>query len=314
LNTGLVIKSTGSWYNVISDETGENISCQIRGKLRTKGIKTTNPIAVGDRVEYKCDTNVTQGIIHKILPRKNYIIRKSINLSKQAHILAANVDQAVLIVTLANPKTYPEFIDRFLVSAEAYRIPTRIVFNKIDIYSQELIAEMEYLISVYESIGYECYRTSAKVGTGLDTIAKLLSNKISVIAGHSGIGKSTLINTIEPKLDLKTNEISEYHEQGKHTTTFPEMFKLTGGGYIIDTPGIRGFGIIDIDKEELYHFFPEIFAISNQCKFYNCTHIHEPQCAVKEAFENGKISDTRYKSYINLFFDEENEKYRTVDY
>ncbi len=313
MNKGLVIKSTGSWYQVVAPN-GEEVACQIRGKLRTKGIKTTNPIAVGDMVEYKHDETTSQGVIQKILPRKNYIIRKSINLSKQAHILAANVDQALLMVTLASPKTFPEFIDRFLVSAEAYGIPTKLVFNKVDLYPEETLNEMQGLIALYEKIGYPCYQISAKENQGVDQIRDLLKDKISAISGHSGIGKSTLINAIEPGLKLRTGAISDYHAAGKHTTTFPEMFKLSNGGYIIDTPGIKGFGIIDMEKEEIYHFFPEIFKVAELCKFHNCTHVHEPHCAVKEAVQAGEIAESRYKTYINLFFDEDNEKFRTVDY
>lgn len=313
MDKGLVIKSTGSWYHVKSND-GNIVECKIRGKFRMKGIKTTNPISVGDIVDYKVDDKSEFGVIVKIHPRKNYIIRKSINLSKRAHILAANVDQAILMVTLAMPKTYPQFIDRFLVSAQAYSIPAKIVFNKIDLYNEETLNEMQQLISTYEAIGYECFSISAKENKGVDEITNLLANKISVIAGHSGIGKSTLINTIEPTLQLKTNEISDMHDSGMHTTTYPEMHTIGNNGYIIDTPGIKGFGVIDIEKEEISHFFPEMFAVLENCQFYNCTHSHEPNCAVKNAVENGKISETRYKSYISLLTGDDDEKFRPVGY
>ena len=313
LKKGLVIKSTGSWYRVNPDE-GNTVDCKIRGKFRLKGIKTTNPVAVGDIVDFKIDEKTGFGVITKIHRRKNYIIRKSINLSKRAHIIAANIDQAILMVTLAKPKTYPEFIDRFLASAEAYSIPAKIIFNKIDLYNKETISEMQQLISTYTKIGYGCFSISAKQKKGVDEITELLNNKISVLAGHSGIGKSTLINVIEPGLNLKTNEVSEAHDSGMHTTTYPEMHALKSGGYIIDTPGIKGFGIVDMDKKEISHFFPEIFAIRNKCQYYNCTHSHEPNCAVKQAVDNGEISATRYKSYISLLIGDDDEKYRTVPY
>ncbi len=310
---GIVTKSTGSWYSIKQDN-GEVVQCKIRGKFRTKGIKTTNPLAVGDYVDFKPGSENEFGVVTKIYPRKNYIIRKSINLSKQAHILAANVDQAIVIVTLAFPKTYPEFIDRFLVSAEAYHIPAKIVFNKIDLYDEATIQEMQELKKLYEKIGYECFEVSAKLEKNIDQIDLLLSNKVSVLSGHSGIGKSTLINKIEPNLDLKTGEISEVHDSGKHTTTFAEMFSLSNGGFIIDTPGIKGYGIVDIEKEEIAQFFPEMFNLLDQCQFNNCSHSHEPNCAVKNAVKGGDISESRYKSYINLLVGEDDEKFRSVGY
>lgn len=313
MNKGLVIKSTGSWYHV-KDSEGNIIPCKIRGKFRSLGIKTTNPLAVGDWVHFIMDEKTGNGIISAIEPRKNYIIRRSINLSKQAHILAANIDQALLIVTLVKPKTYPEFIDRFLVSSEAYTIPARLIFNKIDLYGKEEMEEMEELISIYESIGYPCFHISAKKQEGIGAINELLADKISVVAGHSGIGKSTLVNAIEPGLQLKTSEISAYHDSGKHTTTFPEMHALSNNGYIIDTPGIKGFGVVDMDKEEISHFFPEMFSLLDQCQFYNCTHSHEPQCAVKRAVEEGKIAESRYRSYLSLLAGDEDDKYRTNAY
>lgn len=313
MNKGLVIKSTGSWYNVRNDD-GEIIACKIRGKFRIKGIKTTNPLAVGDKVDYSFDEKTGQGVIMAIEPRKNYIIRKSINLSRQAHILASNIDQALLLVTLASPKTYPEFIDRFLVSAEAYSIPAKIIFNKIDLYDKATLEEMHDLINTYTKIGYECFSISAKKNKGVSEIEKLMAGKISVLAGHSGIGKSTLINTIQPGLNLKTSEISDYHDSGMHTTTFPEMHPLDNKGYIIDTPGVKGFGVIDLEKEEISHFFPEMFAVLEHCQYYNCTHSHEPNCAVKQAVQEGEISQSRYKSYINLLVGDEDEKFRTNPY
>lgn len=308
---GIVIKSTGSWY-LVKDERGLIVECRIRGKFRNQTIRTTNPLAVGDKVEFLIDEKTQYGVINSIEERKNYIIRKSINLSKQAHILAANVDQAVILVTLVKPRTYPEFIDRFLVSAEAYSIPAKIIFNKTDLYSATENAEMEQLLKVYRTIGYECFTISSLLNQGIEEINQLLSNKISVIAGHSGVGKSTLINTIDPLLNLKTSEISEFHESGKHTTTFPEMHSLSNQGYIIDTPGIKGFGIIDMDKDEIAHYFPEIFAVIEGCQYYNCTHSHEPGCEVKKAVQLGKIAESRYKSYLNLLLNDEDEKYRTT--
>lgn len=313
MKKGQVIKSTGSWYHV-KDTDGQIIPCKIRGKFRSKGIRTTNPLAVGDWVQFKLESQAESGIITHIEARKNYIIRRSINLSKQAHILAANIDQALLMVTLAKPRTYPEFIDRFLVSAEAYSIPAKIVFNKVDLYGPDEQNELALLKALYEKIGYPCFEISAKHQQGVDTINQLLAHKISVISGHSGIGKSTLINAIEPKLKLKTSEISITHDSGKHTTTFPEMHTLSNGGYIIDTPGIKGFGVVDMDKAEISHFFPEMFAIAAQCQFYNCTHSHEPGCAVKEGVRNGAIAESRYRSYISLFASDDDEKYRTNAY
>ncbi len=313
LERGIVIKSTGSWYHVRTQEN-ELIECKIRGKFRTKGIKTTSPLAVGDIVDFDLDEKTNQGVVVKRHDRKNYIIRKSINLSKQAHVLAANVDQAILMVTLAYPKTYPEFIDRFLVSAEAYHIPAIIVFNKIDLYTPEILNELAEQKLMYEQIGYQCVEISAKDNIGISAVNEILSNKVSVIAGHSGIGKSTLVNAIQPGLNLKTTEISEYHESGKHTTTFAEMHCLDNGGYIIDTPGVKGFGIIDIDQNEIAHFFPEMFALLPECQYNNCTHNHEPKCAVKAAVEEGEIGKSRYKSYLSILNNQEDEKFRTVDY
>lgn len=305
MDKALVIKSTGSLYSVKNLETNKILTCNIRGKLRIKGIKSTNPVAVGDIVEYYFPENSEIGVIKNVLDRKNYIIRKSINLSKQSHILAANVDQAILMVTIAFPETYPIFIDRFLISAEAYNIPAKIIFNKTDLYNQEQLDYLNNLTSIYENIGYECFSVSVKNKTNTDKISNLLKNKISVISGNSGVGKSSLINLIDPNLNLKTSEISDTHKSGKHTTTFAEMFELSHGGYIIDTPGIRGFGLYDIKKEELFHYFPEIFKNSVNCKYHNCTHMHEPGCAVMEAVEEGIVSELRYNNYLNILVDDE---------
>ncbi len=313
MNKGVVIKSTGSNY-IVLDADHNKYTCKIRGKFRTKGLRTTNPLAVGDYVEFTPSTADELGIITKRLDRKNYLIRKSINLSKEAHVLAANIDQAILIVTLTQPKTYPEFIDRFLVSAEAYGIPAIIIFNKIDLLTNEDEEQLKEFILIYEKIGYKCIQTSAKQNIGVSDVKAILQNKMSVISGHSGVGKSTLVNAIEPSLNLKTNAISDYHETGKHTTTFPEMHLLADNTYIIDTPGIKGFGMIDIKKEELMHFFPEIFALLPKCKYNNCLHLQEPQCAVKEAVQNNEISQSRYKSYINILNSNDDEKHRTLNY
>jgi ribosome biogenesis GTPase len=279
-----------------------------------KGIRTTNPVAVGDKVDFSMEESLETGVISKIHQRTNYIIRRSINLSKEAHILAANLDQAVLMVTLANPKTYTAFIDRFLVTAEAYRIPSKIVFNKVDLYTDELNKEMDELISLYEGIGYPCYTTSAKKGQGVDTVEQLLTNKTTLLSGHSGVGKSSIVNAIAPGLDLKTAEISEIHSSGRHTTTYPEMHQLPNGGFIIDTPGIKGFGMVDMEREEISHYFPEMFALLDNCQFYNCTHTHEPKCAVKEAVKEGKIAESRYKAYISLVTEDEDQRYRLDPY
>ncbi len=313
MRQGLIIKSTGSHY-LVKDKNNNKFECKIKGKFRIKGIRSTNPVAVGDIVDFIMPENEKLGSITNIHDRKNYIIRKSINLSKRSHIIAANIDAAFLIVTLTSPKTSTEFIDRYLVSAQAYRIPVNIVFNKIDIYDNETKKKLKELKQLYEKIGYNCIETSATKKINIQTIKDLLKNKINVVSGHSGVGKSTLINAIDPKLQLKTSNISDTHNTGKHTTTLTEMFEINNGGYIIDTPGIKGFGIIDMDKEEIYHFFPEIFKLSKNCQYYNCTHIHEPNCAVKKAVENGEISLSRYKSYLSIMLEDENNKYRQADY
>lgn len=296
---GLVIKSTGLWYKVRTEEG--IIECRIRGKLRLRGMKSTNPVAVGDRVKVDtANTEEGQGAITELLERKNYIVRKSVNLSKQTQILAANVDQALLIATLDQPKTHLRFIDRFAVSAEAYDIPFVLVFNKLDLYSEELLEELEFLKLVYQTAGYQVLAVSAATGQGLDELKALLKGKVSLLSGHSGVGKSTLSNKIDPSLNLKTREISEAHEQGQHTTTFAEMHPLPEGGYLIDTPGIRGFGLVNMESAEIGDYFPEIFTLKGDCKFHNCSHVHEPGCAVKEAVENHKLAFTRYESYLNF--------------
>jgi ribosome biogenesis GTPase / thiamine phosphate phosphatase len=307
MQSGLVLKTTGSRYS-IRDNSGNIYYCSIRGKLRLKGVKTTNPITVGDIVDFELEYD-NSGTISKVHDRKNYIIRRSTNLSRESHIIAANLDQSLLIVTIEFPETQIAFIDRYLVTAEAYSVPTILIFNKTDLYNDELNDKLNYYIYIYEKIGYQCLKVSAQTEENLSELKNILSNKVSLISGNSGVGKSTLINKLEPTLNLKTENISSYHLTGKHTTTFSEMFPLSFGGYIIDTPGIKGFGLIDIDKNELYHYFPEIFKVSKDCKFYNCTHIHEPGCAVIQAVDSGEISPSRYISYLSIY-DDENDKYR----
>ncbi|WP_299109021.1 ribosome small subunit-dependent GTPase A [uncultured Tenacibaculum sp.] len=308
--TGTVYKSTGSWYWVKSENT--LYKCRIKGKFRIKGIKSTNPLAVGDKVDFSLETNNNEetGVINKIHERDNYIVRKSVNLSKQTHIIAANIDQVFLLITIDNPPTFTTFIDRFLVTAEAYSIKTILVFNKIDSYEIDQKAEILYLKDIYEAIGYECIEVSATENINVDKIKDLMTGKVSMFSGHSGVGKTTLLNTIEPTLNLKTKEISEQHKQGQHTTTFAEMFDLSFDAQIIDTPGIKGFGVVDMDKDELGDYFPEFFALKQHCKFNNCIHINEPRCAVKEALEAEEISWSRYKSYLQIIEGEE-ENYRT---
>ena len=303
---GLVLKSTGSWYLV---QTGERlIDCRIKGKFRTKGIRTTNPVAVGDRVFWQ-EEESEKGIIVDIEPRENYIIRRSINLSKESHIIAANIDQAMLLVTMAAPQTSTGFIDRFLVTAEAYRIPVHLVFNKMDSYSNEQVMQVKQWSARYEKVGYPCHQISALKPETLDTIETLTSGKTTLLSGHSGVGKSTLINSLEDA-SLRTSPVSDTHQKGKHSTTFAEMIPLKTGGYLIDTPGIKGFGIIDIEKHELAHFFPEMRERMNHCKFNNCVHVNEPGCAIKEAVAEGEIPMERYENYLNLYLDEEDQAYR----
>ena len=310
--TGVVTKSTGSWYTVRTKDD-QIINCRIKGKFRLSGIKSTNPVTVGDIVDIEIEESNDNGIIYKIHDRKNYIIRKSVNLSKQTHIIAANIDQAFLLVTLKEPQTFTSFIDRFLATAEAYSITAIILFNKIDIYDKELLEQKQQLEKVYRNIGYECLDVSAKENINIGKLKTLMKDRVNMFSGHSGVGKSTLINQVSPKLNLKTADISTQHKQGQHTTTFAEMFKLPFGGYIIDTPGIKGFGVVDFAEEEIGDFFPEIFALKQHCKFNNCLHTNEPDCAIKKAVEDGKIAYSRYNSYLQLLAGED-ENYRVDDY
>lgn len=307
---GLVYKSTGSWYSVKA-ENGIFYDCRIKGKFRIGGIKSTNPVAVGDHVDFDVEKkgDETVGIIKHIEERENYIIRKSVNLSKQTHIIAANVDVAFLLVTLNNPPTFTTFIDRFLVTAEAYHIKAVLLFNKIDTYNEDELLEIKFLAALYRKIGYECIGISAITGKNIDKVKALMQDKVTMFSGHSGVGKSTLINTIEPGLDLKTSKISNQHLQGQHTTTFAEMFDLSFGGQIIDTPGIKGFGVVEIDKEELGDYFPEFFELKESCKFNNCLHLEEPHCAIKKALEEEEIAWSRYKSYLQIL-EGEDEHFR----
>ncbi|NQX77881.1 ribosome small subunit-dependent GTPase A [Gilvibacter sp.] len=312
---GTVYKSTGSWYTV-KDESGTFHECRIKGKFRIKGIKSTNPVAVGDRVEFELETNgdETVGVIKKIDDRDNYIIRKSVNLSKQTHIIASNIDQVFLLITHDNPPTFTIFIDRFLVTAEAYSIPAVLLFNKMDTYDIEKKAEQLYLMDMYRQIGYTCLAISAKTGKGVDEVKAMMEGKTSMFAGHSGVGKSTLVNAVSPSLNLATAAISDQHKQGQHTTTFAQMFDLDFDARIIDTPGIKGFGIVDMDKDEISDYFPEFFALKSECKFNNCLHLEEPKCAVKEALENDEISWSRYKSYVTLLEEEQDQSYRKDEF
>ena len=305
---GLVIKNTGSWYTVRTDD-GRWIDSKIKGVFRLKGIRTTNPVAVGDRVEIVENQEGT-AFITKIEERKNYIIRRASNLSKQAHIIAANIDQAMLIVTVNYPVTTTIFIDRFLATAEAYRIPVRLVFNKIDRYNEDDKEYLQGLITLYTTIGYPCSTVCALSQEGMEALKGELKGKITLLSGHSGVGKSTLINQLVPGIGLRTGEISEYHNKGMHTTTFSEMIALPEGGYLIDTPGIKGFGTIDMEEAEVSHYFPEIFKMAANCRFGNCTHRHEPGCAVLEAVKEHLISESRYKSYLNILDDKDESKYR----
>lgn len=307
--TGLVIKNTGSWYTVKTD-SNQLVECKIKGNFRLKGIRSTNPVAVGDRVIITPNQEGT-AFITSIEDRKNYIIRKSPNLSKQSHIIAANVDQAFLVVTINRPVTSTTFIDRFLASAEAYRVPVVLLFNKTDALEDEEREYQQMMIDLYETVGYQCLAISAANGSGMDKVRELLAGKTTVLSGNSGVGKSTLINSLLPDVQLKTAEISDAHNAGTHTTTFSEMLELPEGGYIIDTPGIKGFGTFDIEPEELTSYFKEIFHFSKDCRFNNCTHTHEPGCAVLKAVEEHYIAQSRYLSYLNMLEDKEEGKYRS---
>jgi ribosome biogenesis GTPase len=306
--TGVITKSTGSWY-IVRDENSKRYKCRIRGKFRIKGIKSTSPVTVGDYVDFELEKDGKTGIITNIHERKNYIIRKSVNLSKQTHILAANIDQAFLLVTLDHPPTFPSFIDRFLATAEAYNIETVLLFNKVDLYDEKLNIKKNDLIKIYKKIGYQCIEISVTEKINITEVEKLMKDKVNIFAGHSGVGKSSLINVIATDLNLKIAQISTQHKQGQHTTTFAEMFELPFGGYIIDTPGIKGFGVVDFEQNEIGDFFREFFALKHLCKFNNCLHVNEPECAVKEALLKGEIAPSRYKSYLQLLAGED-ENYR----
>ena len=312
--TGTVYKSTGSWYTVKSEQ-GDFIECRMKGKFRLKGIKSTNPIAVGDIVDYELEetSDTVTGTINNIHERKNYIVRKSVNLSHQMHIIASNIDTVFLLVTINNPPTTPNFIDRFLVTAEAYGIETVLLFNKIDTFDEATLDEQLYLQHIYENIGYKCLRVSAKDGTGIVKLKAMMIGKVSMFSGHSGVGKSTLVNALEPSLQLKTKTISEASKQGQHTTTFAEMYDLSFDARIIDTPGIKGFGIVDMEKEEISGYFPEFFKLKDQCKFNNCLHKDEPHCAIKAALEKDEIAWSRYNSYLKIL-EGDDENYRTDSY
>ncbi len=306
---GTVYKSTGSWYTVKTD-TGTLISCRIKGKFRTDQISSTNPVAVGDRVTISIDENPEEGVIHHIHDRKNYIVRKSVNLSKQIHILAANIDIAFLLITLNNPVTYPAFIDRFLATAKAFGIEVVLLFNKEDSYTSQELTELRQLKAVYVDIGYHCEEISALKGTNVDQVQTLMASKVCMLSGHSGVGKSTLVNTLAPMLNIKTKAISDQHQQGQHTTTHAELHELDFGAKIIDTPGIRGFGMIAFSSQELGDYFVEFFDRKSQCKFNDCLHIDEPKCAVKLAVASGDIATSRYKSYTQILAGED-QQYRT---
>ena len=306
---GLVVKNTGSWYTVLTDD-GQLIDCKIKGNFRLKGIRSTNPVAVGDRVQI-VPNNEGTAFITEIEDRRNYIIRKSINLSKQSHIIAANVDQAILVVTVANPQTSTTFIDRFLASAEAYRVPVILAFNKTDLLDEDMRRYQEAMVNLYQTVGYKCHQISANTGDGVEALIPLLKGKITLLSGNSGVGKSTLINRLVPDANLRTSEISDAHNTGQHTTTFSEMIRLDEG-WLIDTPGIKGFGTFDMEPEELTSYFKEIFHFSKDCRFSNCTHTHEPGCAVLKALEDHYIAESRYQSYLSMLEDKDEGKYRAA--
>ena len=300
--TATVVRATGSWYDVLHD--GETVRCRIRGRLRLKGVRSTNPVVVGDEVACEADEGGDY-VIADILPRRNYVIRRASNVSKESHIIAANVDQALLMASLRSPETPTEFVDRFLVTCEAYKVPVTILLSKLDLQDAEAVAEFR---AVYEGAGYRVLEVSVREGRGVEEVRELLAGRTTLVSGNSGVGKSTLIQAIDPSLDIRTGEISESHHKGRHTTTFSTMYPLAGGGAVIDTPGIKGFGLIDIDEAELWHYFPEMMRVAPACRFYNCTHTHEPGCAVTEAVKAGEIAWPRYESYLKIR--DEDEKYR----
>ena len=300
--TATVVRATGSWYDVLHD--GETVRCRIRGRLRLKGVRSTNPVVVGDEVACEADEGGDY-VIADILPRRNYVIRRASNLSKESHIIAANVDQALLMASLRSPETPTEFVDRFLVTCEAYKVPVTILLSKLDLQDAEAVAEFR---AVYEGAGYRVLEVSVREGRGVEEVRELLAGRTTLVSGNSGVGKSTLIQAIDPSLDIRTGEISESHHKGRHTTTFSTMYPLAGGGAVIDTPGIKGFGLLDIDDAELWHYFPEMMRVAPACRFYNCTHTHEPGCAVTEAVKAGEIAWPRYESYLKIR--DEDEKYR----
>ncbi|GAB1405845.1 ribosome small subunit-dependent GTPase A [Lentimicrobium sp.] len=300
---GTVMRSTGSWVTVMG-ENGETTECKLKGNFRIQGIRSTNPVAVGDKVHYTVDGQSNTGMITHIEPRHNFIIRKATRLSSRSHIIASNIDQAVVMVTLAQPRTSTGFIDRFLVTAEAYHIPAAIIFNKCDLYDSDQMEHLGWMIDLYQSLGYVCIKTSAITGLGVQDAVRLFRDKVSLLSGHSGVGKSALINTIDPGLMRKTGEISAYHNKGRHTTTYAEMLPLKTGGYIIDTPGIKEFGLVHFDKEEVAERFPEMRNLMHDCQFSNCTHVHEPGCAVKAALDKGEIDTGRYNNYLSIINDD----------
>ena len=300
--TATVVRATGSWYDVLHD--GETVRCRIRGRLRLKGVRSTNPVVVGDEVACEADEGGDY-VIADILPRRNYVIRRASTLSTESHITAANVDQALLMASLRSPETPTEFVDRFLVTCEAYKVPVTILLSKLDLQDAEAVAEFR---AVYEGAGYRVLEVSVREGRGVEEVRELLAGRTTLVSGNSGVGKSTLIQAIDPSLDIRTGEISESHHKGRHTTTFSTMYPLAGGGAVIDTPGIKGFGLIDIDEAELWHYFPEMMRVAPACRFYNCTHTHEPGCAVTEAVKAGEIAWPRYESYLKIR--DEDEKYR----
>ena len=307
--TGLVVRNTGSWYVVQTDD-GQLLDCKVKGNFRLKGIRSTNPVAVGDRVRIIPGADGITALIGEILPRTNYIIRRASNLSKQSHIIAANVDLAVLLVTISHPETSTTFIDRFLASAEAYRVPVLLIFNKVDLYNDAELATLDSLCRLYQQLEYDCLSCSATQGTGISEVRHALQGRVSLLSGNSGVGKSTLLNALLPDAEARTAEISAAHDTGMHTTTFSQMYFLPEGGSIIDTPGIKGFGTFDMEREEVAHYFRELFREGSACRFGNCTHTHEPGCAVLQALQEGRIAQSRYQSYLSMLDDHDEDRYR----